>query len=212
MTNEDLTRAIHWRYATKAFDPSRSIPADTWDALLDALHYAPSSFGLQPWKFLVIENPNLRQQLRAASWNQPQVTDADKLLVLTSRTDLTPDDVSRWITCMADAQGQSPDELSGYANVINQFSAALTPTQRLAWNTRQTYLALGQLMTAAAVLEIDTCPLEGIDPAQYDTILDLSDSGYTTSVACALGYRSPNDPTAHRPKARFPRKQVIEER
>lgn len=210
MTNQALTRAIHWRYATKKFDPTRSIPNDSWETLLDALHHAPSSFGLQPWKFHVIENPQLREQLRTVSWNQSQITEADKFIVLTSRTDLTPDDVSRWINHLAAAQNMAPEQLAGYADVINQFSAALTPTQRHDWNTRQTYLALGLLMTAAATLEIDTCPLEGIDPAQYDNILGLTDRGYATSVACALGFRSPDDPSATRPKARFARDEVIE--
>lgn len=210
MTADELREAIHRRYATKAFDASRPIPANIWETLLDSLHHAPSSFGLQPWKFLVIEDAELRVRLREVSWNQAQVTEADKFLVLASRTDLTPEDTARWIARLAEVQGQDPADLAGYAKAIDGFSAALSAEQRQAWNTRQTYLALGQLMTSAAVLRIDSCPLEGIDPVAYDEILGLSESGYATSVGCALGYRSPDDASATRPKARFARDEVIE--
>jgi nitroreductase len=93
--------------------------------------------------------------------------------------------------------------------MISSFSSAMTPAEKQAWNTRQVYIALGQLMTSAAVLGIDSCPLEGISPADYDTILGLPGTGYATAVACALGYRSPEDKYAVAPKARFPDAQVI---
>lgn len=209
MTPSELLSALNFRYATKAFDPSKSIPAETWDALLESLVLAPSSFGLQPWRFLVIEDPAVRAQLREVSWNQGQVTDADKLVVFTSRTDLTPEDTARWLARVAEVQGQDPADLAGFGKVVDGFANNLTVEQRHDWNTRQTYLALGQFMTSAALLGIDTCPLEGMDPASYDRILGLEDSGYATCVGCAVGYRSADDHHAARPKARFPRDQVI---
>lgn len=209
MTPADLLDALRFRYATKAFDATRSIPADAWDALLDSLVLAPSSFGLQPWRFLIINDPTLRAQLREASWNQAQVTDAAKLVVFTARTDLSPDDTARWLARLAEVQGQDPAELAGLGRVIDGFAGSMPPARRQAWNARQTYLALGQFMTSAAVLGIDTCPLEGIDPARYDQILGLEGSGYATCVGCAVGYRSGSDHHAARPKARFPREEVI---
>lgn len=209
MTPSELLSALNFRYATKAFDPSKSIPAETWDALLESLVLAPSSFGLQPWRFLVIEDPAVRAQLREVSWNQGQVTDADKLVVFTSRTDLTPEDTARWLARVAEVQGQDPADLAGFGKVVDGFANNLTVEQRHDWNTRQTYLALGQFMTSAALLGIDTCPLEGMDPASYDRILGLEDSGYATCVGCAVGYRSADDHHAARPKARFPRDQVV---
>ncbi|MEM9236383.1 MAG: nitroreductase family protein, partial [Verrucomicrobiota bacterium] len=122
------------------------------------------------------------------------------------------DDISRWIERVAEVQSQSPQELEGFAKVVEGFVKPQPVEARHQWNMRQTYIALGQFMTSAAVLGIDTCPLEGIDPAGYDEILGLGDSGYATSVACVAGYRDPSDRSAARPKARFIRDEVIDER
>ena len=205
----DLLAALRFRYATKAFDPARKIPAETWDAFEKSLVLTPSSFGLQPWKFLIVENPEIREKLKAASWNQPQLIDASHLVVLTARTDLTQADIDSWIARLSEIQGTPIEALAGLSGMISSFSSAMTPAEKQAWNTRQVYIALGQLMTSAAVLGIDSCPLEGISPADYDTILGLPGTGYATAVACALGYRSPEDKYAVAPKARFPDAQVI---
>lgn len=206
----DLLAALRFRYATKAFDPARKIPAETWEAFEKSLVLTPSSFGLQPWKFLVVENPEIREKLKSASWNQPQLTDASHLVVLTARTDLTQADIDSWIARLSEIQGTPTEALAGLSGMISSFSSAMTPAEKQAWNTRQVYIALGQLMTSAAVLGIDSCPLEGISPADYDTILGLPGTGYATAVACALGYRSPEDKYAVAPKARFADAQVIE--
>lgn len=210
MSPTELTTALNWRYATKVFDPSKPIAAEAWESLLDSLVLAPSSFGLQPWKFLVIGNPDCRRRLRENSWNQPQVTDADKLVVFATRTEMTRADIDRWITRMAEVQGTTPDKLEGLSGIIEGFCQRMSPEKQHEWNLRQTYIALGQFMTSAAVLGIDTCPLEGIDPEGYDHELGLIGSGYATACACAVGYRAESDHTAARPKARFPREKVIE--
>lgn len=207
----DLLAALRFRYATKAFDPARKIPAETWEALEKSLVLTPSSFGLQPWKFLVVKNPEIREKLKAASWNQPQLIEASHLVVLTARTDLTQADIDSWIARLSEIQGTPIEALAGLSGMISSFSSTMTPAEKQAWNTRQVYIALGQLMTSAAVLGIDSCPLEGISPADYDTILCLSGTGYATAVACALGYRSPEDKYAVAPKARFADVQVIEQ-
>jgi nitroreductase len=205
----ELLTALRFRYATKTFDPARKIPAETWATIERSLVLTPSSFGLQPWKFLIVETPEIREQLKAASWGQGQLTDASHLVVLTARTDLTQADIDSWIARLSEVQGIPPEALAGLSGMIASFSSAMTPAEKQSWNTRQVYIALGQLMTAAAVLGIDSCPLEGISPADYDTILGLPGTGYATAVACALGYRSPEDKYAAAPKARFPDSQVI---
>jgi len=212
MTPAALNSALQWRYATKIFDSKQSIPAETWSALIDSLVAAPSSFGLQPWKFILVESSDVRSQLREVSWGQAQVTDADKLVVFAARTDMTPADTERWITRLASVHGQQLDELAGLGKVINGFCNNMTVEERHAWNVRQTYIALGQFMAAAAMVGVDTCPLEGLDPKSYDKILKLEESGYATCVACAAGYRSPEDKYASRPKARFMTDEVIERR
>jgi nitroreductase len=209
-TPDSVLHSLRWRYATKKFDATRQIPPSTWATLEHSLVLAPSSFGLQPWKFLVVENPALRSQLLADSWKQPQVVEASHFVVLAARTDLTTADIATWIARMAEIQGTAPETLTGLHGMIVGFANAKTAAERYDWNCRQVYLALGQLMTAAAMLEIDTCPMEGINAAAYDQTLGLAESGYTTVVACALGYRADSDKYASLPKARFEASQVIE--
>ena len=205
----DLLAALNFRYATKAFDPARKIPSETWAAIESSLILTPSSFGLQPWKFLVIDSLDIREKLKVASWGQPQVTDASHLVVLTARTDLSQQDIDSWVACLSEVQGTPLEALAGLSGVISSFTETMDAPAKQAWNTRQLYIALGQLMTAAAVIGIDTCPLEGISPADYDEILGLKGSGYATAVACVLGYRSGDDKYATKPKARFPEEKVI---
>ena len=204
-----VLKALQWRYATKQFDAAHKIDAEHWNAIEESLILTPSSFGLQPWKFLIVSNPAIRAELRAASWNQPQVTDASHLVVLTTRTDLTQDDIDAWIKRMAEVQGCPKENFDPLAGMIQGFTSSMSSEVRRAWNSRQVYIALGQLMTTAAMLGIDSCPLEGIDPAAYDRALGLENSGYATVVACALGYRDPVDKYAAVPKARFDRSRVI---
>jgi nitroreductase len=209
-TSESLLSSLRWRYATKKFDPARKIPADTWAALEQSLVLTPSSFGLQPWKFMVIQNPGVRALLLEESWKQPQVTDASHYVVLTARTDLNATDIDAWISRMSEVQGSAPEALAPLKGMIQGFAQAMSHEARHAWNIRQIYIALGQLMTSAAVLGIDACPMEGLSTAGYDQILGLEGSDYATVVACALGYRAQDDKYATIPKARFEPSKVIE--
>ncbi|NQX02640.1 NAD(P)H-dependent oxidoreductase, partial [bacterium] len=196
-------------YATKKFDATRKIPAETWDAIEQSLVLTPSSFGLQPWKFLVIQNPGVRALLATESWHQPQVTEASHYLVMTARVDLESSDIDAWMERMAEVQGGGPESVAPLKGMIEGFAQAMSHEARYAWNIRQAYIALGQLMTSAAVLGIDTCPMEGLSAAGYDHILGLEGSGYATVMACALGYRAADDKYATIPKARFDRSRVI---
>ncbi len=209
ITPTALLDSLNYRYATKVFDPTRKINAETLLALKTCLTLTPSSFGLQPWKFIVVDSPEIREKLKSASWGQPQVTDASHLVVLTTRTNLTQKDIDKWITRLSEVQETPLENLAGYAGMISSFTSNMSEVEKQAWNTRQVYIALGQLMTAAAVIGVDTCPLEGISPNDYDEILGLKDSGYATAVACALGYRSTDDKYADAKKARFPSSDLI---
>ncbi len=207
-----LMAALRWRYATKSFDADQKIPQDVFDALLDALVLAPSSFGIQPWKFIVVQDPALRAELQPASWNQPQVTEASHFVVLAARETVAAAQVDAWIAHIAKVRGVPEASLADYRGRMTGFLAAMDDGQKFAWASRQTYIALGQLMTSAALLAVDACPMEGISPPAYDQILGLVGSGYRTVVACALGYRSADDKYALVPKSRFERTQVVEYR
>ncbi len=211
LTTTDLLEHLNWRYATKQFDPSKSIASEIWTALEDALVLTPSSYGLQPWKFLIVTNPELKEQLKPFSWNQSQVTDCSHYVVFAIRKHLTAEDVDRFIVRTAEVRGSSVDTLAGYRNVIvSDLVEGARSFSINEWSTRQTYIALGNFMTSAALLGVDTCPMEGIERVDYDRLLGLSAKGFTTVVACAAGYRSEADKYASLPKVRFPKSEVLE--
>ncbi len=210
ITTDQLVSALNWRYATKVFDPARKISPATWAALEDALVLAPSSFGLQPWRFLVVRDPALRAKLRPHSWDQSQVTDASHFVVFLARTEITAADISRFLDRTAEVRGQPVSALAGYRQVMEGSLLNETRKPHLHdWAARQAYIAMGQLMTAAAVLGIDTCPMEGLDPAKYDELLGVRKDGYATIAAVALGYRAAADKYATLPKVRYPKAEVV---
>lgn len=209
ISTETILSALRWRYATKKFDATRKIPDATWDAIEESLVLTPSSFGLQPWQFLVITDPGVRANLLPESWHQSQVTDASHLVVLTARTDLDAADINEWIECMVAAQGSTLEAVAPLKGVIEGFAQAMSQEDRQAWNVRQLYIALGQLMSTAALLGVDACPMEGISKVGYDKALHLDGTGYGTVVACALGYRAEDDRFSAIPKARYDRSRVI---
>lgn len=205
-----LLEALNHRYATKRFDPERAIPAETWEALEQALLLAPSSYGLQPWKFLVVDDPALRRELVPATWNQPQPVEASRYVVFAVREDLAEADADRYLARMAEVRDVPASSLAGFRGMLLSAFSARTPSARQEWNARQAYIAMGQFMAAAALLGVDTCPLEGLLPAEYDRILGLEGSGYRTVAAVAAGYRSPEDPYAELPKVRFALGDVVQ--
>jgi nitroreductase len=210
ITPDTLLDALNWRYATKAFDPTRRIPETTWKALETSLVLTPSSYGLQPYQFLVLEDPQLRAQLRPASWGQSQITDASHLVVFLARRDMTPAYVDDYITRVAEVRGQQPEDLAGYrslmvANLVDDVKGAPIPE----WAGRQAYIAFGQLMLSAALLGIDACPIEGMDPQAYDRILGLESGDYRSIAVCALGYRAEGDKYAAAKKVRLPLESLV---
>jgi nitroreductase len=209
----DLLGALTWRYATKKFDASKTIPAATWTALEDALVLTPSSYGLQPWKFVVVTAADIRQQLLPLSWNQAQVTDCSHYVVFTIQKNLTAEHIDHFVKTTAEVRGIPADSLSGYRNImVNDVVNGARSFNVNEWATRQAYIALGNFMTCAAMLGVDTCPMEGIEPAKYDSLLGLSAQGLATVVACAAGYRSTEDKYADLAKVRFPKAEVLETR
>jgi len=210
MTPDQLLTALRWRYATKKFDPSKKIPAGVWSALEEALVLTPSSFGLQPWKFFVVDNPALRARLVPVSWGQTQPVDASHFVVLARHRDLPESEIDRHVARLAAVNGTPAQALEGLRGMMAGFRQKAQDEGWLnPWADRQIYIALGNFMTSAAALGIDTCPMEGLDPAQYDDILGLAGTRYATVVACAAGYRAADDDYAARPKVRYEKSDVI---
>jgi nitroreductase len=208
--SEQLIHQLNWRYATKQFDPKRKISDRDWEALEQALLLTPSSCGLQPWTFIVVKDPVVRAKLLAASWGQSQIVDASHLVVFASKSNLGESDLDAHLKRTAEVRGVAVEKLAGFrAMMVGLLLQGMDASGRSAWATNQVYIALGILLTAAAVLGIDTCPMEGIDRAQYDAILGLSQKGLASAMVATLGYRSPADKHATMPKVRFPKEKVF---
>jgi nitroreductase len=204
MTSQQLLDALQWRYATKVFDATKKIPDDIWQTLKQALVLTPSSYGLQPYKFLVIDSPAKRAELLPHSWGQKQVVDASQFIVFTAQTNMTEAHVDKLINHTSQIRHIPADVLRAYRGMMVS-DLVNGPRGKIAheWATRQTYIALGNLMTCAAVLGVDACPMEGFVPAEYDRLLGLENSGYASVVCCALGYRSAKDKYADLVKVRY---------
>jgi nitroreductase len=194
--------ALNWRYAVKKFDASRKIVPETWSALEHAVTLAPSSYGLQPWRFFVIDNPAIRQELRAASWNQSQITDASHLVVFARRSTMVAADVERYIQRIMEVRGAPAAALEDYKKMM--LGHVTNPSLDVAaWAGKQVYIALGQFLTAAALLGVDACPMEGFSAADYDRVLKLPEKGYNAQVLATAGYRASDDSFAAMKKVRW---------
>ncbi len=213
ISEEQILSALNWRYAAKQFDTEKKISADDWKVLAESLRLTPSSYGLQPWKFIVVQDPATRKQLREKSWNQSQVTDCSHFVVLTHRTEVKESDIQKFIDKIIQVRGVTAESLEAYKQGMTGDLVRGPRSQTIIhWAERQTYIAMGFLMETAALMKIDTCPMEGIDPASYDEILGLKFSGYKTIAAVACGYRGAKDPLQQAKKVRFDVQDIFEYR
>ena len=208
VSNETVLLQLQWRHATKKFDATKVIPADDWSTLEQTLILTPSSYGLQPWKFVVVTDPATKAQLLPLSWGQRQVVDASHVVVFAIRQNLSEADIDKYIARIVEVRGGSVDALAGFRRLM--VSSLLGGAMNLNhWASLQAYIALGQFMATAAMLGIDTCPMEGIQPSKYDEVLGLSELGYETVVACVAGYRASDDKYASVAKVRFKAEEVV---
>ncbi len=203
MSPTQTTQALQWRYATKVFDKTKKISEQDMQDLRDALQLSPSSFGVQPWAFVEVANPELRTQLKGFSWNQAQVEEASHLFVLCRLTKIDEAYIKEFIQDTAAQRNIPVESLAGYQDMIVKTLTSRTQDQLNAWMDKQLYIALGFLMVTAAQKGIDTCPMEGFSTADYDRVLGLTELGLSASVVCPVGYRSETDKYAHLPKVRF---------
>jgi nitroreductase len=208
MTPQEILSSLEWRYATKVFDASQTVPQDTWAAIEKSLILTPSSFGLQPWKFLVVTDKALREKLVADSWDQRQVADCSHLVVMAVKKEISVADIDAFLASIVGVRGGTADALMGYRGMmVGAHGQGYMSTD---WAKKQAYIALGQLMTVCAALKIDTCPMEGFIADKYDAALGLDKDGYTAAVLCPVGYRSADDKYASLPKVRHSSAQVIQ--
>ncbi len=205
----DVLQQLAWRYATKQFDPTKKISESDWHMLSESLRLAPSAYGLQPWKFIVVENPDIRKQLRKYSYNQTQVTDASHFIVLCAKTSLDTSYVDAYIQEMARVREKPVESYTAFRTMILEDIAERSAKSIKEWNSHQVYLALGFALATAASTGIDSCPIEGFKPKSYDRILRLKEQGLMSVVCLALGYRDAQDKTIARKKVRFPAQDIF---
>lgn len=200
---------LHWRYATKQFDSSRVIPQPLLESLLESLRLAPSSFGLQPWKFLIIRDLELRKKIEQIAWKQKQITECSHVITLCKLKDMDEMYVKKFIKQTADTRKMNVDALAGYEQMMLGFLKNLSPGAKTDWMGRQIYLALGMLLAECAFRRIDACPMEGFDSKKFDELLGLEKQGLESVVLCPVGYRAATDINAGLEKIRFPKADVF---
>jgi nitroreductase len=200
----------NWRYATKKFNSEKKISNSDLEILKEAIQLSSSSYGLQPYKVLIIENEEIRKQLQPASWGQSQITDASHLLVFASETNVDAEYITRYAENMAKTRNIPFDSVKGYADFMIGNIASLTPEKQLIWAQKQAYLALGNLLNAAAELKIDVTPMEGFLPEQYNEILGLTEKRLHATLVATIGYRHDEDDTQNYAKVRKPITELFE--
>jgi len=203
-----LLAGLRRRYAVKKFDAAGKIPAPAWRALEEALVLSPSSYGLQPWKFFVVDDKALRAKLKPAAYEQTQIVDADKLVVFAVKKDFGAADVDRFVERVSEVRRVPKEMLESYKKMMLA-SAALPREKVTAWLIRQVYIALGVFLTSAAALGVDACPMEGFDKDQFDAILGLPEKGYNAVVVATAGVRAHDDAAASQAKVRFAAEEVV---
>ncbi len=210
MNSSFILESLQRRYATKIFDPNLKISKENWELLESALLLTPSGYGLQPWKFFIVQDQDVRKKLMSASLDQPQVQDCSHFVVFTSKTSVNEAYIDSHVSVVAQARNMPKESFVPYFQMMVDDLIRGPKSKYISeWAARQAYIALGTLVTTAAMLNIDTCPLEGIIPEQYDEILGLEGRGYRTLAACAVGYRNPSDKYASFAKARFDKFSII---
>ncbi len=200
---------LNWRYATKKFDPNKKISTQDLDTLLTAAQLSASSYGLQPYQILVVEDAAVREKLKPASWNQSQITDASHLIVIANKTDFGDELVDDYLENVSTTRGIPEDSLNGYGDFMKSKLLPLPQNIKANWTARQAYIILGNLLSAAANLRIDTCPMEGFEAQSYNELLKLDEKNLNAAVVLAVGYRSEEDDTQHYAKVRKSKETLI---
>jgi nitroreductase len=206
---EQIVKALGWRYAVQSFDSAKKVSEGDLKTILESGRLAPSSFGLEPWKFIVVENPETRTKLQAVSYGQPKVTEASHLIVIARRTDAREHIVRERIERTMKIQGQDMESLAGFKEMLDGVIASRDDSALDIWNARQAYIALGMMMETASLLGIDNAAMEGFDPKGVDEVLGLGAKNLTATVMLSLGYRG-TDAAADRPKVRRAFDEAVE--
>ncbi|MCO5261147.1 MAG: NAD(P)H-dependent oxidoreductase [Crocinitomicaceae bacterium] len=209
--NHSIIDNLHWRYATKRYDSSKKVPQDAISIIKEALRLTPTSYGLQPLKFLIIENNAIRNELLSFSYNQKAIVDASHLIVIASLTDIPTQEIDDYIENTALTRDIPIQQLSNYSNFLKQTINNLSPIEKKMWAQKQAYIALGVLIDICAQLKLDATPMEGFDSDGYDYVLNLTEKKLTSTLVIPIGYRHSEDSAQYWKKVRKSSEELFEE-
>lgn len=207
MTN--FIESQKWRYATKKFDASKKITAEDFEILKEAIQLSTSSYGLQPYRIFIIENPELRKQLQPFAWGQSQIVEASQVIVFANITNFGEAEIDQYISNLVQTRGIPAESIKGYADFMKMKITTLAEDVRNNWTSKQTYLALGNLLNAAAELKIDVTPMEGFEPEKVNELLGFNELGLNASLIATIGYRHEEDATQHYKKVRKSKEELF---
>ena len=185
----EFLKAMAFRHACKTFDTAKQIPQEEFESMLEVARLSPSSFGMEPWRLIIVRRPELRKALKSACWNQNQITECSELVIFTTDNDTVRSDAS-YVRKMIERRGLPKEAVDTYLGVYKNYLEPIECDEVLLenWTAKQCYIALANMMTYAATLQIDSCPIEGFDKESVEAILDL-EYGHSVAVMCAFGYR-----------------------
>ncbi|MCO4854834.1 MAG: NAD(P)H-dependent oxidoreductase [Flavobacteriaceae bacterium] len=205
----NILDALEWRYAVKKFDDKASLTEQQILEVKKVFNLSASSYGLQPYKMIVVQNPELKEKLVPASFGQQQISQSAAILVFAVRTDFGMDYIDQFFKDMSTKRQIPLENLEGYKNFMKGSFANKSEDEISSWATKQVYLTMGHMLASLAALQIDACPMEGLDPQAYDKILDLEAKQLKTIVAMPIGVRAPDDTSATALKVRKDLSDII---
>jgi nitroreductase len=206
----EIINALNWRYAVKRYKNS-PISELELNQILETIRLAPTSLGLQPFKVIRLQSPEKREACKPLFNNQPQSVEASDILIFAAYTELSDQLIEEYILRIAQTRNKNVEELQGFQRTIQQFLKSMNTEQFIEWAKKQTYIALGMAMSSAAMLRIDSTPMEGFKHTELDAFLDLPSQKLTSSVILALGKRDEElDFLATSPKVRKSNLEMFE--
>lgn len=205
----ELLKNMNWRYATKDFDANKKVSESDLEEILEVFRLTPSSFWLEPWKLVIVENPEIREKLQAHSWNQSQITKASHLLVFTRVKNIDEDYIDAYLDKSVKITWATREQLAWYEDMMKWNFSNMNDDSKSRWARDQVFLALWNVMHFLAQKEIDSCAIWGFDPSKYDEILELDKLGLASVVVLTIWYRSDEDKNAFRQKIRFSKDEVV---
>ena len=214
LTKHNMSKIIddlNWRYATKKFDSNKHINEDDLSVILESLRLVPSSYGLQPLKFILVESKEIRERLVAASYGQTQVADSSHLIVICAAKNTDANSIDEYLLNISNTRDVPLETIKGYGEFMKGTISKMDATDIISWNSKQAYIALGQLLHTCASMRIDATPMEGFDAKSYTKILHLEEE-YFPILVCPIGYRHEDDMTQHQKKVRKSHDQLFEKR